>query len=147
MPQAQTTRPRRSGSTWLTAMSTACRTQSKLSGPTGSSGPSAVDALGLLASFGVPSGLAVYLVLRWRRRAQKPEGKTEGPNPEAVLKKIIEPAEGAERFTVELLAEEAGIPLGVVRSTIDRLVAQGTVVSEGGADGEEVLSWSPARGR
>ena len=59
------------------------------------------------------------------------------------LRGIIEPAEGAERFTVELLAEEAGIPLAMVRSTIDRLVSEGTVRSESGADGEEVLSWSP----
>jgi len=64
----------------------------------------------------------------------------------ATLRRIIEPADGAERFTVELLAEEAGIPLTVVRSTIDRLVSEGTVHSESGADGEEVLSWSVQRG-
>ena len=116
-------------------------------GATGSPGPSIVDVLGLLASFAVPAGLAAYVALRWRRRARKDAGKPDGPNPEAVLKKIIEPAEGAERFTVELLAEEAGIPLAVVRSTIDRLVAQGTVLSESGADGEEVLSWSSESGR
>ena len=59
-----------------------------------------------------------------------------------MLKRIIEPADGAERFTVELLAEEAGVPLSIVRSTIDRLVGEGKVLAESGADGEEVLSWS-----
>ena len=80
--------------------------------------------------------------LFWRRHARRKAVARPGPNPEEELKRIIEPADGAERFTVELLAEEAGIPLSVVRTTIDRLVAEGRVHSESGADGEEVLSWT-----
>lgn len=90
-------------------------------------------------------GAAVFLLLR-RRRSRAARRTVAGPDPVATLRHIIEPAEGAERFTVELLAEEAGIPLAVVRSTIDRLVSEGTVRSESGADGEEVLSWSPEPG-
>ena len=116
-------------------------------GPTGAPGPSVAEILGLLASLAVPVGVAACTALWWRRRTRKDARKPDGPSPEAVLKKIIEPAEGAERFTVELLAEEAGIPLAEVRATIDRLVAQGTVLSESGADGEEVLSWSSESGR
>jgi len=86
-------------------------------------------------------------VLLWRRRVRRKCGRAPGPDPVSTLKNIIEPAEGAERFTVELLAEEAGIPLAVVRSTIDRLASEGTIRSESGADGEEVLSWSPETGR
>lgn len=115
--------------------------------PTNSSAPSATDALGLAASFGLPAGVAAGVAILWRRRSRRGAAKPVAPDPEAVLKKIIAPAEGAERFTVELLAEEAGIELAVVRSTIDRLVAQGTVRSESGADGEEVLSWSSESGR
>ena len=112
----------------------------------GPSTPSPIVVLGLAASLGIPTGGVAGLVLLWRRRRRKNEGKPAGPDPEAVLRRIIEPAEGAERFTVELLAEEAGIPLGVVRTTIDRLVSQGTIRSDSGADGEEVLSWSSGSG-
>jgi DNA-binding IscR family transcriptional regulator len=87
------------------------------------------------------------MMLLVRRRAREARREVPGPDPVATLKRIIEPAEGAERFTVELLAEEAGVPLAVVRSTIDRLVSEGTVCSESGADGEEVLSWSSDAGR
>jgi len=118
------------------------------SGPSNSSSPvSASEIAGLAVSLALPTAIgAVWVVLR-RRRARRIRGATPGPDPVPILKGIIEPAEGSERFTVELLAEEAGIPLGVVRSTIDRLVAQGTVVSESGADGEEVLTWSTEGGR
>ena len=115
--------------------------------PNGSGAPSAVSAGALLASFAVPALVGVALAILWRRHTRKGKEKPAGPDPVAVLKQIIEPADGAERFTVELLAEEAGVPLPVVRSTIDRLVADGTVRSESGADGEEVLSWSAGRGQ
>jgi hypothetical protein len=115
--------------------------------PSGSETPSASSVGALLASFTIPTVLGTALVILWRRHARKGKEKPTAPDPVAVLKQIIEPADGAERFTVELLAEEAGIPLPVVRSTIDQLVAQGTVRSESGADGEEVLSWSAGRGQ
>lgn len=85
------------------------------------------------------TGLAFFL--RKRRNRTGPPGDPL-PDPETTLRGIIEPAEGAERFTVELLAEEAGVPLSTVRSTIDRLVQEGKVFAESGADGEEVLSWT-----
>jgi hypothetical protein len=83
--------------------------------------------------------LAVGLYLRRRRSRPAP---AVPPDPVTVLRRIIEPADGADRTTVELLAEEAGIPLAVVRSTIDRLVREGTILSEGGIDEGEVVSWS-----
>jgi len=118
-----------------------------VAGPLGnSSNPSLIDPTWLLAGVLIPVGAATAFVLvrRWRSRGEHPA--SPGPDPVATLRRIIEPADGAERFTVELLAEEAGIPLTVVRSTIDRLVSEGTVHSESGADGEEVLSWSVQRG-
>jgi hypothetical protein len=38
--------------------------------------------------------------------------------------------------------EEKGIPLDVVRSTIDRLIASGRIRSESTGDGEEALAWA-----
>jgi hypothetical protein len=105
-----------------------------------------IDPTWLLVVLVSVSGAGV-LVFLWRRRARGARREIPGPDPVSTLKHIIEPAEGAERFTVELLAEEAGVPLAVVRSTIDRLVSEGTVCSESGADGEEVLSWSSEAGR
>jgi hypothetical protein len=120
---------------------------SVVSGPYGNStSQPASDTTWLLAVF-IPAGGAATFVFLWRRHSRKTPRGVAGPDPEATLKHIIEPAEGAERFTVELLAEEAGIPLAIVRSTIDRLVSEGTVRSESGADGEEVLSWSSDAGR
>jgi hypothetical protein len=79
-----------------------------------------------------------YLLRRRRARARS----VVAPDPVAVLRGIIEPADGADRTTVELLAEEAGIPLDQVRATIDRLIVAGSIRSESGGDGEEVISWS-----
>ncbi|MGP8158827.1 MAG: hypothetical protein ACLPWO_04370 [Thermoplasmata archaeon] len=116
-------------------------------GPTdNSTGLPTIDPSWFLAAFVSVSGAGI-LGLLWRRRARGTRREVLGPDPVSTLKHIIEPAEGAERFTVELLAEEAGVSLSVVRSTIDRLVSDGTVRSESGADGEEVLSWSSEAGR
>ena len=93
------------------------------------------------------AAIALTLALLARRRQRSTKESTIGPDPEAVLREIIEPADGAERFTVELLAEERGISLARVRSTIDRLVTEGKVHAETGADGEVVLSWSNEDGR
>ncbi len=120
-----------------------------LTGPENdSSTASTFDVLGVFASGSVLAAIALGVALLWRRRARRSNttpGDT-GPDPVETLRRIIEPAEGAERFTVELLAEEAGVPLPVVRSTIDRLVSERKVHSESGADGEEVLSWSAESG-
>jgi hypothetical protein len=101
----------------------------------------------------VSSGLAVLLAAVaaalafafLRRRWHRTTGET-GPSvePVSVLRRILEPAEGADRATVELMAEEEGVPLDVVRTTIDRLVSEGSIRSESGPDGEEVLAWSDA---
>jgi hypothetical protein len=87
---------------------------------------------------------AAAFVLLWRRWHRSTPVAAPMADPVEVLRRILEPADGAERSTVELMAEEAGVPLEVVRSTIDRLVAEGSIRSESGSDGEEVLAWSPA---
>ena len=112
-----------------------------------SSGSAAPGIEWLIVPFGVSVGGAAVLCVVWRWRSGRRRVAPISPDPVATLRRIIEPAEGAERFTVELLAEEAGIPLTTVRSTLNRLVSEGKVRSENGADGEEVLSWSTASGR
>ncbi|MGP8076407.1 MAG: hypothetical protein ACLP8Y_06735 [Thermoplasmata archaeon] len=115
--------------------------------PTNSSDPSVTDSSWIpIAVFLSAVGAVSVAVLGWRRRTRN--GSREGPRPDpvATLRRIIEPADGAERFTVELLAEEAGIPIKEVRSSIDRLISERRIRSESGADGEEVLSWSSEAG-
>jgi hypothetical protein len=110
--------------------------------PGNSTSSTLVDPTVLALVVLVPIGAAgTFLILRRRHARPRPQTGT-GVDPVTTLQRIIEPADGAERFTVELLAEEAGIPLETVRSTIDRLVTEGKVLAESGADGEEVLSWS-----
>ncbi len=87
--------------------------------------------------------VGAVVVLRRRRQQDGPGTKT-APDPVAVLRGIVEPAEGAERSSVEILAEEEGVPAAVVRATIDRLIDDGTLRAETGDDGEEVLAWSGA---
>ncbi len=86
------------------------------------------------------AGAVVVMLRRFRR------GKADPPtvmsDPVAVLRGIVSPADGADRAAVELLAEEHGVPLEVVASTIERLKAEGTLRAERGVDGEEVLTWS-----
>ncbi len=79
----------------------------------------------------------------WRRRAAT--ASVEAPDAVATLQRIISPADGADRAVVELVAEEDGIPLGVVRETLDRMIREGTVRAERGPDGEEVLAWAHDR--
>jgi len=102
-----------------------------------SSSPSISPTVGVL--LGIGCFLAGYYVFR-RRTSRSSSGPM--PDPVSVLRRIIEPADGADRPTVELLAEEAGIPLDIVRSTIDRLIVAGSIRAETGPDGEEVVSWS-----
>jgi hypothetical protein len=100
--------------------------------------PNLLDVLA--AAFLAVGSVAIGLTLLRRRRAHR--GPSPLPEPVLVLRQIIEPADGADRATVELLAEEAGIPLDLTHSTLDRLIAEGTVRSEADSEGEEVLSWS-----
>jgi len=67
---------------------------------------------------------------------------TPPPDPAAVLERLLRPADGADRLTIELLAEEEGIPLETVQETLDRLIREGVVRSESEPDGGEVLAWS-----
>lgn len=91
---------------------------------------------------GVLVGLAGLAAVILRRRRQRTTESTPAPDPRSVVRRILEPADGADRATVELLAEEEGVPLSLARETIDRLVAEGLVRSDTGSDGEEVLAWS-----
>jgi hypothetical protein len=102
-----------------------------------STGPS--DLIDLMVVVGACAAAFVLLWRRWHRPTRAP---APAADPVQVLRRILEPADGAERSTVELMAEEAGVPLEAVRSTIDRLVSEGSIRSESGPDGEEVLAWS-----
>jgi hypothetical protein len=107
-------------------------------GGTSGSGDTAV-----VVAFAVFAGLvaaATLFVVR-RRRRPRPTG-FRPPDPEATIRSILSPADGADRLTIELMAEETGIPLEVVRSTIDRLIANGQIRSETTSDGEEALAWA-----
>jgi hypothetical protein len=84
------------------------------------------------------TGLAL-VVARLRRRG--PPAETPPSDPELVLERLISPSDGVDRFTIELLAEEEGVPIAVVRATLDRLIADGRVRSESDPDGGEVLAW------
>ena len=84
---------------------------------------------------------ALSVVLYLRRRTSSRE-RPKVPDPVPVLRRIIEPADGADRATVELLAEEEGVPIELARSTIDRLIHEGVLRREAASDGEEVISWS-----
>ncbi|HTS33826.1 MAG TPA: hypothetical protein VMI55_07840 [Thermoplasmata archaeon] len=98
--------------------------------------------IGVLGSIVVALVVAAYVRLRRRPNRTHP-----AVDPTDVLEKILAPADGAERVTVELLAEEAGVPLETVRSTLAHLIATGRVRSEVSPDGEEVLAWSDAPAR
>ena len=108
-------------------------------GASGGSGPplEVVVVAGVVAlSLG---GALGYLLLRRRRRHTAP-----GPSVDAVavLRDIIEPADGVDRSMVELLADEAGVPIEEAHATIDRLIADGTLRSQTDPDGGEILAWS-----
>ena len=88
------------------------------------------------------TGTTVALLFRRRRPVARLP-----PDPVEVLREAIEPADGVDRGLVELLAEERGVPPEIVRSTLERLKADGTVRAGRGTDGEEVLAWVAPRAR
>lgn len=109
--------------------------------------PAASNGSGVAAE---AAGLSVLLLLLaaggalyWRRRRAARAAPPTPLDPVAVVRRIIEPADGVDRATVELLAEEAGLPLPAIRATLGRLVSEGRLRSETGTDGEEVFAWSP----
>ncbi|HLM91929.1 MAG TPA: hypothetical protein VK424_07800 [Thermoplasmata archaeon] len=108
----------------------------------GPAAPPPTDPSSLLgAGLGVALlAVGVGLYVRRRRRSVRPA--PAAPDPVKVLEGILTPADGAERVTVELLAEEAGVPLDTVRSTLTHLIAAGRVRSEVSPEGMEVLAWS-----
>ncbi|MCI4372245.1 MAG: hypothetical protein L3K02_01155 [Thermoplasmata archaeon] len=78
--------------------------------------------------------------IAWRRRARPVD--LPPPDPDSVLERLLRPADGADRLTIELMAEEEGIPLESVRAALDRLIHEGRVRSESDPDGGEVLAWA-----
>ena len=116
-----------------------------LPAPAAASGGSALgaSALGAIAGAAGVLGAAAAVVRRHRRRARVPPGPPV--DPVAVLRRLIEPADGADRGTVELLAAEEGIAPDDVRRTLDRLIAERQVRAGRGADGEEILAWEDPR--
>jgi hypothetical protein len=103
-------------------------------------GPAPPSDAGVVETAGVFGLAGGGLGWWWWRRSRSQPGVPE-LDPVATLRAIIAPADGADRAAVELLAEEQGIPLVTVRSSIDRLIANGTIRAERGSDGEEVLAW------
>jgi hypothetical protein len=83
-----------------------------------------------------------YLIARMRRRDRAPDPPVL--DPERVVENLLLPADGADRFTIEMMAEEQGIALELVRSTIDRLIQEGRIRTEAEPGGGEVLAWESA---
>ncbi len=81
---------------------------------------------------------------RWRAwflRERKPVLR-EARDPVAVIRGIIEPCDGIDRPTLELLADEEGLGRDLVDRTLARLRTDGTLRYERGPDGEEVFAWA-----
>ncbi len=108
--------------------------------PSSSAAPLPPGAIGPGIAAAALLGIGVLAWRAWRQR--RPRAGTTPPEPEKVLEGILAPSDGAERVTVELLAEEQGIPLETVRSTLERLIESGRVHAETTPEGEEVLAWA-----
>ena len=105
--------------------------------------PSATTAGSMASTAAVVAALlAVGAAVAVLRRRRTPATALPPSDPVAVLREVIEPSDGVDRGLVEMLAEERGVALEVVRSTLERLKADGTVRSGRGSDGEEVLAWT-----
>ncbi len=84
--------------------------------------------------------------IRWLWGRRPPPFTASIPDAVEVLRRIIEPCDGAERAMVELLAEEEGVPWARVHRTIDRLCTEGRIRSDRGDDGVVRLTWTDRRG-
>ncbi len=93
----------------------------------------------VLVTFALVAIVGWAVVRRGRRSRARPPAPLD---PVAVLREVIEPSDGVDRALVEMLAEERGLAPEVVRATLERLKADGTVRSGRGFDGEEALAWS-----
>ena len=99
----------------------------------------------LVTGLVVAVGVAMGAFSLWRRHLRSRSPPPPPVDAREVLRGIIEPAEGADRATVELLADEAGVPIELAAATIDRLKADGTLRSEIDSEGGEILAWSSER--
>lgn len=99
--------------------------------------PDDLGAVVLVGGLVLGAGGAGALLLRRRRSTTD----VPTPDPVTVLREVIEASDGVDRGLVEMLAEERGVPIEVVRTTLERLKDEGSVRSGRGADGEEVLAW------
>jgi hypothetical protein len=104
-----------------------------------SSGASESDPAPYVVGAVLAAVLAAFLLARVLRRTRSPDPPP--PDPVEVLEGLIRPADGADRLTIEMLAEEEGVPLEMVRTTIDRLIREGRIRSESEPGGGEVLAW------
>jgi hypothetical protein len=114
-----------------------------INGTGGASGFGDAATMGVL-TLSLGAGLCAVALALLRRSRHRRSSRVEPvvPDPVGVLRDIVAPADGADRATVELLAEEAGVPLPLVRSTLDRLILDGTIRSDSEGDDGEVISWS-----
>ncbi len=97
--------------------------------------------LGEVGAIATIVGVAAVVVGWRRRRGRRPPVDPAPPDPVPVIRGIVEPADGVDRGTVELLAEEEGVPIEAARAAVDRLIADGRLQAERGDDGEEILAW------
>lgn len=89
------------------------------------------------------AGVAIAFALGRHVRKRRHDS-TRPPPPidtAAVLRRLIEPVDGVDRATVELLAAEEGAAPEEVRRTLDRLIEERRVRAGRGSDGEEILAW------
>lgn len=106
--------------------------------------PAVVDSVAPIAWAVASVALLVVVAVIatiWARGRRRPVAAVAPVDPTPVLRAILSPADGAERTSVELLAEQEGVPLETARAALDRLIDQGAVRSEIDPDGIEVLSW------
>ncbi len=111
--------------------------------PTASPAYSGLIAPGTVA-FLVLAGLLAFvgsLVVIFRSRRRPTPSAPEPIDATEVIHRLVIAADGVERGSLELLAEDEGLSIARGRATIDRLVKDGSLRSELGVNGEELLTW------